>query len=75
MWYDGWAINTMPIPPNTSNIVAAVKVSLNARNLLTLAESAELTRLEAKFDKRELTAKEDAFVWKCIERLEAAAAK
>lgn len=62
----------MPIPHNTLNIIAAVKFSLNGRNLLNLAESAELDRLAYKFEKKELTAKEDAFVWKCIDRLEAA---
>ena len=59
---------------NTENIIADTQAALNSRNLLNLAESAELTRLAAKFDRTngELTDREEAFVWKHIDRLKAA---
>lgn len=53
-----------------SNIIEEIQAMLNSRNLLTLAESAELTRLSAKFDRTngELSDKEDKVVWEAILR-------
>jgi hypothetical protein len=54
-----------------TNIITEVRNSLNRLNLLNLEESAELTKLAEKFNKKggELSDKDEAKVWKYVTRL------
>lgn len=54
-----------------TNIIAEVRNELNRLNLLNLEESAELTKLANRFENKggELKDKDEATVWKYINRL------
>jgi len=56
------------------NIIAETRNELNRLNLLNLEESAELTKLAKRFENKggELKDKDEAIVWRYIERLRVA---